>query len=60
MEHNLTDTEITEIPETDEPTPENDSLFTGDDLMKIVLTAALVWTVKELSLIHLRRCLRRR
>lgn len=47
MEHNLTDTEITEIPETDEPTPENDSLFTGDDLMKIVLTAALVWIVKE-------------
>ena len=46
MEQNLTDTEITEIPETDETT-ENDTLFTADDLLKIVLTAALVWTVKE-------------
>lgn len=46
MEQNLTDTEITEIPETDETT-ENDTLFTADDLIKIVLTAALVWTVKE-------------
>jgi len=46
MEQNLTDTEITEIPEADE-TAEHDTLFTADDILKIVLTAALVWTVKE-------------